>query len=170
MKIVIIPIIGIMFSVALSCKSKAQKDAQAHMDNIEKAMKENGPQTKDEQSKATTTTPNIPRGMESLMGEWELVKFIADRNGNSKIDPEEENEWKLDQPDYLKLNTDGSCEYSPVKIPARYVLETTDDGKIRLAIYDPTGPEVSTRYIMSVTEKELVVYRVVDSFEIFRRL
>ena len=159
-----------MFSVALSCKSKAQKDAQAHMDNIEKTMKENSPQTNGEQSKATTTSPHIPRGLESLIGEWELVKFISDRNGNSKIDPEEESQGKLERPDYLKFNADGTCEYSPVKIPARYVIDTKDDGRKRLVIYDPLGPEVATRYIMSVTDKELVAYLVLDSFEIFRRL
>ena len=170
MKIIFIPFISIVLSVSVSCKSKAQKDAQAHMDNIEKAMKENSPQKNDERPTGTTTSPNIPQGLESLIGEWELVKFISDRNGNSKIDPEEESQGKLERPDYLKFNADGTCEYSPVKIPARYVIETKDDGRKSLVIYDPTGPEVATRYVMSVTDKELVVYRVVDSFEIFRRL
>ena len=107
-----IAVIAGMLTTVTSCKSDSQKDAQ-----------ENSPAKKDDQSKASVPSANIPQGMESIIGEWQLVKFISDKNGNSKIDPEEESAAKLEQPDYLNLKADGTCEYSPVKVPARYVIE-----------------------------------------------
>lgn len=160
--IFLIAVIAATLTTVTSCTSNSKKDAH-----------ENNAAKKDDQSKASVPSANIPQGMESIIGEWQLVKFISDKNGNSKIDPEEESAAKLEQPDYLNLKADGTCEYTPVKVPARYVIETKDEdvGK-KLTMYDPTGPEITglTRYIMSVTDKELVLYRVQDSFEIFRRL
>jgi hypothetical protein len=157
-----IVVIAATLTTVTSCNSKEQKDAQ-----------ENNAAKKDDQSKASVPSATIPQGMESIIGEWQLVKFISDKNGNSKIDPEEESAAKLDQPDYLNLKADGTCEFTTVKMPARYVIETEaeDVGK-KLTMYELTGPEITglTRYIMSVSDKELVIYRVKDSFEIFRRL
>ena len=163
MKKILFTIVIAMSVTIISCNSNEQKDVKETVDKSEK---------KDDTPKASTPSVNLPQGMESVIGEWELVKFISDKNGNSKIDPEEESAAKLEQPDYLNLKADGSCEYSPVKVPARYAIEIKDDGRKKLAMYDPTGPELTgiTRYIMSVTDKELVVYRVQDSFEVFRRL
>lgn len=167
-----IVIVAAILVTAISCKSKEQKEAEDYMNKINKTVKENSPSNTDEKQNTSTASANIPQGMESIIGEWELVKFISDKNGNSKIDPEEESAGKLEQPDYLKLNADGTCEYTPVKVPARYAIQIKEDGRKKLAMFDPTGPEITglTRYIMSVTDKELVVYRVQDSFEIFRRL
>ena len=164
-------IIAAMLITVISCKSKEQKEAEDLMNKIDKTVKENSPTKTDDQQKSTTSFV-MPQGMESIVGEWELIKFISDKNGNSKIDPEEESQAKIDQPDYLKLNANGTCEYTPVKVQARYAIETKEDGRKKLAMYDPTGPEITglTRYIMTVTDKELVLYRVQDSFEIFRRL
>src|SRR5687768_17508328 len=159
--IFLIAVIAATLTTLISCNSNGQKDAQ-----------ENTAAKKDDQSKSSIPSASIPQGMESIIGEWQLVKFISDKNGNSKIDPEEESAAKLEQPDYLNLKADGTCEFTTVKMPARYVIETKDEdvGK-KLTMYDPTGEEITglTRYIMSVTDKELVVYRVQDSFEIFRR-
>ena len=163
MKKISVMFIGILVICTVSCSNNAQTESKSERTGSEKT---------DDAAKANAPSSAIPQGMESIIGEWELVKFISDKNGNSKIDPEEESAGKLEQPDYLNLKNDGTCEYTPVKVPARYVIETKDDGRKKLTMYDQTGPELTgiTRYIMSVTDKELVLYRVQDSFEIFRRL
>lgn len=145
-------------TILISCSSSEQKDDT------------NKTEKKDDQPKTNVESPNIPDDMKSLVGEWELVKFLRDNNGNHKIDPEEESTATKDQQDYLKLNADGTCEYSLVKVPATYKIEKNENGT-KLKMFDPTGPEVvgSLRYILSVTDKELVFDRY-GGFEVFKRL
>lgn len=158
-----------ILSAAASCKSKKQKDAGVYMNKINKTMEEN---PVDVQQKTNTAPFAIPKGLESITGEWELVKIIADDNNNKKIDPEEESNAITTGRDYLNLHADGTCEYTIARLEGRYLIEKTDNGRTRLTMYDRTGTETTRgRYIISVSDKELIINRILggSSFEIFTR-
>ena len=107
-----------------------------------------------------------------LEGEWTLVKIIADNNGDHKIDPDEDAKAITTMQDYIKLNADGTCEYTIAKLDGRYETITTADGKKKLVMYDKSGAETNKgRYIISVTDKELVINRILSGsdFEVFKR-
>jgi hypothetical protein len=162
-------IITTMLLTATSCKTKAQKDAEDYMSKIEKTMKENSPAKTGKQKGSGT----IPAGMENILGEWELIKIVGDHNGNHVIDAEEDKNAITDMKDYLRLNSNGTCEYSIAKMKGSFDIVTKDDGKKRLTMYDGVGAEINHgRYIISVTDKELVINRLMggSDFEVFKRL
>jgi hypothetical protein len=169
----LITIVAATLVVAASCKSKAQKDAEKYMNKVQETMKENSPATTDDQQKTNSASPTIPRGMENIVGEWELIKIVPDGNGNHVLDAEEEKGAITTMQDYLKLNANGTCEYSIAKMEGRYEIVTKDDGRKRLIMYDRTGAETNSgRYIISVTKTELVINRLMggSDFEVFKRL
>jgi Tfp pilus assembly protein PilP len=162
-----------MLIATVSCKSKAQKDAEDYMNKIQKTVKENSPSNADAQQKGSTTSGTIPQGMENIVGEWELTKIIADHNGNHVIDPDEEKEATTTMQDYLEFNADGTCKYTIVKLEGRYEIVTKNNGRKKLITYDRTGTETNKgRYIVSVTDKELVLNIIMggSDFEVFKRL
>jgi Tfp pilus assembly protein PilP len=65
-----ITVILAMLIAFMSCKSKAQKDAEDYMNKIERTVKENSPA--DNQQKTSTGPFVIPEGMENIVGEWEI--------------------------------------------------------------------------------------------------
>jgi hypothetical protein len=110
-----------MLIVAASCKGKTQKDAEKSMNKTEDTSKENSDAKTDEQ-KASVRSGTIPQGMENIVGEWELIKVIADRNDSHVIDADEDKEAITTMKDYLKLNADGTCEYTIAKLEGRYEI------------------------------------------------
>ncbi|HJS53075.1 MAG TPA: hypothetical protein VJ765_00985 [Chitinophagaceae bacterium] len=172
-KISFILIVAAMFIAAASCKSKEQKDAEKYMNEIQKTMKENSPANTDDQEKTNTASGTIPRGMESILGAWERIKVIADRNGNHVIDADEDKDAITTMKDYLELKADGTCKYTIAKMEGRYEIVTKEDGRRKLVMYDRTGAETTKgRYIISVTDKELIINRIYggSDFEVFKRL
>ena len=172
-RIYLMMLVAAISIAAASCKSKSQKDAQKYMDEIAKTMKENSPSNADGQQKTNAASVTIPQGMGNIVGEWELVNVIGDRNGNHVIDADEEKDAITTMQDYLKLNADGSCEYTIAKLQGRYEIVIKDDGRKSLVMYDRTGTETTSgRYIISVTDKELVFNRIMggSDFEVFKRL
>jgi len=155
-----------------SCKSKSQKDAQAYMDQVEKTMKENSPNTGEQ--KTNRPLVPVPNDIKNIVGEWELVKFLPDHNGNHKIDPDEDKDASSLMKDYLRLNTDGTCEYTIAKMEGTYEIITKDDGRKKIMMYDRVGGETTSgRYILSVTDNELIINRIAlggSQFEVFKRL
>jgi lipocalin-like protein len=168
-----ITLFAALLIAATSCKSKAQKDAEKYMNKIEETMKENSPADENSaQKKNTASAPDL-NGLENIVGEWELIKVIGDRNGNHIIDADEDKDAITTMKDYLKLNADGTCEYTIVKLEGRYEIVTKEDGRKKLVMYDRTGTETTSgRYIISVTDKELVINRLMggSDFEVFKRL
>jgi hypothetical protein len=166
----IIAIVAITIA-SVSCKSKAQKDAQANTDNKENTMKENNPEKTDDQQKANTISPNIPTGMESLIGEWKLDKILRDENGNHKIDDNEQNAV-IESNNSIKLNADGTCKYETI-MDGRYEITTEEDGRKRLIYYDMSGTQYPMKlYINSVNKDELVINinnAGGSQFEIYKR-
>ena len=151
--------VALIVGVDASCNSKAQKDADSSSAN-----------TSDQ--KATAESPKVPQGMENILGEWNLVKIIADNNGDHKIDPDEDAKAITTMQDYLKLNANGTCEYTIAKLEGRYEIVTAEDGRKKLVMQDRTGTETNRgRYVISVTENELVINRILSGsdFEVFKR-
>jgi len=168
MKIIfLMTITASMLMVTTFCKSKSQKDAEKYMNKSEDTLKKNSEQN------ANAGSGTIPRGMENIVGEWELIKVIADRNDSHIIDADEDKDAITTVKDYLKLNANGTCEYTIAKLEGRYEIVTKEDGKKKLVMYDKTGTETTSgRYIISVTDKELVINRIMggSDFEVFKRL
>ena len=160
-----------MLIVTTFCKSNSRKDAEKYMNKSEDTLKENSGAKSDESANARSGT--IPQGMENIVGEWELVKVIADRNDSHIIDADEDKDAITTMKDYLKLNANGTCEYTIAKLEGRYEIVTKEDGRKKLVMYDKTGTETTSgRYIISVTDKELVINRIMggSDFEVFKRL
>jgi len=156
-----------MLIAATFCKSKGNKDAEKYMNKSKDTLKKNSEQN------ANAGSGTIPRGMENIVGEWELIKVIADRNDSHIIDADEDKDAITTVKDYLKLNANGTCEYTIAKLEGRYEIVTKEDGKKKLVMYDKTGTETTSgRYIISVTDKELVINRIMggSDFEVFKRL
>ena len=152
-------IVMVTIVVAASCSGNAQKDAQ-----------DNSSDKKTAETASATPAPML-QGMESIVGEWELEKVFADSNGDHKVDAAEEAKAITTMQDYLKLNANGTCEYTIAKLEGRYEIITKDDKK-KLVMYDRTGTETTSgRYIISVTDKQLVINRLMggSDFEVFRR-
>ena len=152
-------LVALVLAPATSCNSNTQKDADAGSAN-----------TSDQKTAATSST--LPQGMENIVGEWDLVKIIADNNGDHKIDADEDAKAITTMQDYLKLNANGTCEYTIAKLEGRYEIVATDDGRKKLVMHDRAGTETNRgRYIISVTDNELVINRILSGsdFEVFKR-
>ena len=154
-------IVAVTMMAAASCSGNAEKDAE---DNI-------SAKTKDQ--KANAEPAAMLQGMENIVGEWELVKAFADNNDDHKVDADEEAKAITTVQDYLKLNANGACEYTVAKLEGRYEIIATKDERKKLVMYDKTGAETNRgRYIISVTDKQLVINRILSGsdFEVFKRL
>jgi hypothetical protein len=172
-RIYLVMIVAAISIAVASCKSKSQRDAEKYMNEIKETMKENSPANTDGRQKPNAASGTIPHGMENILGEWELIKVIGDRNDNHVIDADEEKDAITTVTDYLKLNADGTCEYTIANLPGRYEIVTQDDGRKKLIMYDKTGTETTRgRFIVSVTDKELVINRIMggSDLEVFKRL
>ena len=150
--------VAVIVGVAASCNNNTQKDEGSSSSN-----------TSDQKA---TTASILPQGMENIVGEWDLVKIIADDNGDHKIDANEDAKAITTMQDYLKLNANGTCEYTIAKMEGRYEIVTTEDGRKKLVMHDRAGTETNRgRYIISVTDNELVINRILSGsdFEVFKR-
>jgi hypothetical protein len=164
-------VIAAMLITVISCKSKAQKDAQDYMNKIEKTVKENSPANTDEKQKPKAGSPGIPKGMENILGEWTLVKRLRDDNGNHKIDEDEEKTAIPNVESYLKLNADGTCKFQTV-MDGTYEIVTEEDGRRKLVIHDMAGTKYpESLYIISVSKIDLVINAVYggSGFDIYKR-
>lgn len=171
MKTTFISIIIALLIPFFSCKSKAQKEAQDHMDSIEKMMKENSPESTDGKQQSTGASTVIPADMQNLLGEWTLVRRLRDDNGNGIIDGEEEKTAIPDVKNYLKFNADGTCKFETL-MDGKYKIVTAEDGRKKIVIHDLNGTEYPfDLYIVSVTENELVINSVYggSGLEVFKR-
>jgi len=152
-----------MFAFALaygsSCQNNQQKEAQADTSS------------RSSEQKVATESLALPAGTEKIIGEWELLKIVADDNGDHKLDPAEDAKAITTMQDNLKLNADGTCAYTIANLEGTYKI-ISEDGRNKLVMYDRTGTETNRgRYILSVTDKELVINRILSGsdFEVFKR-
>lgn len=165
-----ITVVAAMLITVISCKSKAQKDAEDYKNKIEKTVKENSPANTDDKQKLKTESANIPNDMKNILGEWSLVRILRDDNGNHKKDEDEE-KTAIANTGYMKLNANGTCKFQTV-MDGTYEIVTEEDGRKNLAIQDLAGTKYPMRlYVVSVTENELVLNTVAggSGFEIYKR-
>lgn len=164
-------VIAAMLITVIACKSKAQKDAEDYKDKIEKTVKENSPANTDDKQKPKAGSPDIPKDMENILGEWTLVRVLRDENGNHKIDEEDE-KTAITNTNYMKLNADGTCKFETV-MDGRYEIVTEENGRKRIAIQDMAGTKYPIKlYIVSVSKNDLVINTVNaggSGFEIYKR-
>lgn len=163
-------VIAAMLITVISCKSKEQKDAEDYMNKVEKTVKENSPASTDDKQKPKAGSPNIPQSMESILGEWALVRILRDDNGNHIIDEDEE-KTAIANTGYMKLNADRTCKFQTV-MDGTYEIITEEDGRKRIAIQDMAGTKYPMKlYIVSVTKNDLVINTVAggSGFEIYKR-
>jgi hypothetical protein len=94
--------------------------------------------------------------MDNLVGEWEMVGFVIDTNDNLQIDEAERRDLKKTMKDYMKLNRDGTGEFTVAKLPGRF--ETSDAegrGKPYLTWYDRANGRHRIGTVLKVTREEL---------------
>ena len=163
--------IAVITIATLSCKSKAQKNAEDYMNKIEKTMNENPVKT-DDQQKPKTGFFTIPAGMENILGEWKLIKKLRDDNGNHKIDAEEEENAEVKSNNYMKFNADGTCKFEEL-MDGTYEIITEEDGRKKISIHDMKGTAYPfSLHILSVTENDMVINSIVgggSQFDIYKR-
>jgi hypothetical protein len=98
-----------------------------------------------------------PARGDDFVGEWEMVGFIVDTNDNLQIDEAERKNLKHPSvKDYMKLNRDGSGEFTVAKLPGRYELTDADgSGKKYLTWFDKANGRHRIGTIIKVTRDEL---------------
>ena len=112
-------------------------------------------------AKQPTNPPSAQKKTESansdIVGEWELVGFIVDTNDNLQIDEAERSVLKKPSyKDYMKLNRDGSGEFTVAKLPGRYeITDTGTGGRKHLTWYDRANGPHRIGTIIKVTRDEL---------------
>jgi hypothetical protein len=114
---------------------------------------------------------NLPQGNDFL-GEWQLIMIATDDNRNKKMDDEERKKGMTEVQDYMKLNSDGSCEFYTFKLKGRYELKTESDGKKLLVLFDKNNNRESRGTIESVTKTEMVLLKHSSGgvFSVYKRL
>jgi hypothetical protein len=110
--------------------------------------------------KQQTNPPSAGKKAESandIVGEWEMVGFIVDTNDNLQIDEAERKNLKRPSiKDYMRLNRDGSGEFTVAKMPGRYEVRDPDgSGKRYLTWYDKANGPHRVGTIIKVTRDEL---------------
>jgi len=106
-----------------------------------------------------------------LAGTWQLSMMIVDTNANNRIDAEERKNPITETQDYLRLNSDGSCEMYVQKIKCRYEVRTSSSGNRTLVLFDKDSTRYSRGRIFSVTKDELILldHSSGSTFKIYKR-
>jgi hypothetical protein len=89
-----------------------------------------------------------------IVGAWEMVGFVIDTNDNLQIDEAERKILKATMKDRMKLNRDGSGEFTVAELPGRYEIKE-NNGKKVLTWYDKADGEHRIGTILKVTKEEL---------------
>ena len=166
MKNIFVVFTGIILIASTSCNNASEKSSDS--DNTSKV---NSSTSEDEKQNPSKGSAVIPAGMENILGEWKLDRRVRDDNDNHKIDGEEEKTAIMNPGGYLKFNADGTCKFETV-MDGTYEIITEEEGKKRLVIKDLSGtPYPMPQYIVSVTDKELVINNVNSgsAFDIYKR-
>lgn len=116
----------------------------------------------DKNAKSPNSPPAAPKKAEAapmadLVGEWEMVGFIVDTNDNLQIDEAERAQLKKPSvKDYMKLNRDGTGEFTVAELPGRYEVGEADArGRRSLAWFDKSNGRHRVGTILKVTKDEL---------------
>lgn len=143
MKSKLIPLITAVFLITNCGADKAAKNEQQPA-NPPSTGKKAGP----------ASTPSAQS--DDIVGEWEMVGFVVDTNDNLQIDEAERRDLKRTMKDYMKLNRDGSGEFTVARLPGRYETSDPDGrGKKYITWYDKANGRHRIGTILKVTRDEL---------------
>ncbi len=108
----------------------------------------------------------------NLTGEWQLVMKASDLNRNGKLDDDERKDAITQVQDYLRFNSDGTCQFYTFKMKGRYELKPQSDGKQLLYLYDKNNNREGRGIVLSVTQNELILlsHSVGSMFSVYKRL
>ena len=85
---------------------------------------------------------------------WKAVLVTGDHNTNGILDPEEKEKGFTTYNDYLKLNPDGTCEFTQAHIEAVYeIIEKDGHKSIEIIVKD--GTRMKQGRIISLKPDEL---------------
>ena len=154
-------ILFVILAALLSCgqsKAKQQQDAINDMmeqyGDDEKKLNNMSEEDIKKYKYPYLKTPSAEVVNSGLMGEWKCVLLTGDNNSNGILDPEEKQTGISEYHDYLKLNSDGTCEYTESRIQASYeVIEK--DGHKSIEITAGDGSKIKQGRIISLTNDEL---------------
>ncbi len=165
MKNIFIVFAGIILMVITSCNNEKATNSSSEID------KDSNEISSTDGNKNPATGSGVPADMKNILGEWELDRTVRDDNGNHRIDEDEEKTAIMNPGGYMKLNADGTCKFQTF-MDGTYKIVAEEDGKKRLDIKDMEGTEYPmSQYIISVTEKELVINNVKggSNFNVYKR-
>ena len=135
----------------LSCQ---QQKAKQHQQAINDMMDKYGDEKKDNQPVPNANPPSDDVVNSGLMGEWKAVLVTGDHNTNGILDPEEKEKGFTTYNDYLKLNPDGTCEFTQAHIEAVYeIIEKDGHKSIEIIVSD--GTRMKQGGIISLKPDEL---------------
>lgn len=149
----------ILSAFIISCgQSKAKQQQEAINDMMEKYGDDKDNKLSDENIKKykypDLKAPSAEVINSGLMGEWKCVLVTWDSNTNGILDPEEKEKGFTDYSDYLKLNPDGTCEYSDAHLQASYEV-VEKDGNKSIVIVVGDGTRMNQGRIISLKPDEL---------------
>lgn len=140
----LIPLVTAVFLIANCGADKAVKN-------------EKQPTNTPSAEKKAVPANNSSARNDDIVGEWEMQGFVIDTNDNLQIDEAERRALKRPTvKDYMKLNRDGSGEFTVAKLPGRY--ETRDpenSGRRYLTWFDKANGPHRVGTIISVSRDEL---------------
>lgn len=131
-----------------------QPKARQHQAAINDMMEKYGDDPKAGQPGPAARPPSDDIVKSGLLGEWETVLVTGDNNSNGILDPQERENGLSAYKDYLKLNPDGSCEYTIGKLEANFEV-VEKDGHQSLEIIAPDGSRLKKGRIISLKPNEL---------------
>src|SRR5690348_15461150 len=101
----------VLLIIFVSISSCQQQKAKQQQEAVNEMLGKNSPDKEDQAAAPSQPSSfNVPGN--PLMGEWKTVLVTADNNSNGMLDPEEKEKGFSTYDDYLRLNPDGTCEYT----------------------------------------------------------
>lgn len=146
-------LLALVSSVLLS--SCGQNKAKQHQQAVNDMMKKYGDDgSKTAESRQDAKPPSAEDAGSDLMGEWKCALVTGDNNSNGHLDEAEKASGFTSYDDYLKLNPDGSCEYTVARLTATYeIVEKDGNRSIEVIVRD--GSRLKYGRIISLKPGEL---------------
>ncbi len=165
------PLLLSFILVSLLFFSCQQNKAKAHQDAIKDMMDKNGDKKKENQPVPKVPPPSDDVVNSGLIGEWETILVTGDNNANGILDPQEREKGFSTYKDYLRLNDDGTCQYTVAKMDAVYeIIEKDGHKSIEIIVRD--GSRMKQGRIISLKPDELQLMKFLGGRDIivYKRL
>ena len=161
---------AILFSILVLSSCQQQK-ARQHQEAVNEMMDKYGEDKNNNQPRPDAKAPSDEVINSGLIGEWETILVTGDYNSNGVLDPEEWEKGFSTYKDYLKLNADGTCQYTIGNMDAVYEI-VEKDGHRSIEIIVADGSRLKQGRIISLKPDELQLMKFSGGRDIivFKRL